>query len=370
MCPKVTFIVPCYNLAHVLAECVNSILSQTYRNFEVLIMDDCSPDNTSEVANSFNDSRVKHVRNEKNLRHLANYNKGIDLARGEYVWLISADDLLRKPYVLEKYVALLDEHPEVGYAFCPAISLENGSETELLAFSFHGDQDTIFNGKLFLNKLLESNSVVAASALARKECYEKVSLFPLDMPYAGDWYLWCIFALHYDVAYFAEPMVNYRLHAHSITNILKNEDIDILFNDDMSVLTRIRDNASFENQNAIVLKCNIFLINRYMKQFESRDINRIEDNINECKEILKYGHLGKYDWQELAVRIYTGLADRYYEAGNVAEAKKYYKDALFIDWRLWKSWLKYILLFFGKVGTGMRTLISNVKYSFSHILTL
>lgn len=367
MSPHVSFVVPCYKLAHLLPECIHSILSQTYGDFEIIIMDDCSPDNTPEVARSFGDPRVMHVRNETNLRHLANYNKGVELARGKYVWLISADDRLRKTYVLEKYVSLLDEHPEVGYAFCPAINLENGAETELLQYSSHGDQDTIFKGASFLNRLLEFNCVVAASALARKECYEKISLFPLDMPYAGDWYLWCVFAMHYDVAYFAEPMVNYRQHTQSMTNILKNEDIDILFNDDLSVLTRIRDNARLENKNAIVLKCNMFLINRCMKRFESHDINRIEDLVKECKEIFQNGHLGNYEWHALAVRIYTGLADRYYEAGKVAEAKKYYKDALFIDWRLWKAWLKYILLFFGKTGSGVRALISHLKYQFSHI---
>src|SRR5216684_5652724 len=95
MNPKVSFVIPCYKLAHLLPECVNSILSQTYQDFEVLIMDDCSPDHTPEVARSFRDARVKHIRNEPNLGHLKNYNKGIELARGQYVWLISADDCLR-----------------------------------------------------------------------------------------------------------------------------------------------------------------------------------------------------------------------------------------------------------------------------------
>src|ERR1035437_2272954 len=98
MDPKVTFVVPCYNLAHLLPECINSILTQSYEDFEILIMDDCSPDATPQVAQSFRDPRVKHIRNEKNLKHLANYNKGISMARGAYVWLISADDLLFKPY--------------------------------------------------------------------------------------------------------------------------------------------------------------------------------------------------------------------------------------------------------------------------------
>ena len=65
--PMVSFVVPCHKLAHWLPDCVASILSQTCRDFEVLIMDDCSPDNTSEVARSFQDPRVRYIRNETNL---------------------------------------------------------------------------------------------------------------------------------------------------------------------------------------------------------------------------------------------------------------------------------------------------------------
>src|SRR5262245_48755944 len=107
MSDKVSFVVPCYKLAHLLPECIHSILSQTYEDFEVLIMDDCSPDKTPEIAQSFHDPRVKHVRHEKNLGHHRNYNKGIELAHGKYVWLISADDCLRRPYTLERYVQVM-----------------------------------------------------------------------------------------------------------------------------------------------------------------------------------------------------------------------------------------------------------------------
>src|SRR5262245_13776741 len=80
--PTVSFVVPCYGLAHLLPECVHSILRQSYRDFEVLIMDDCSPDDTATVAKSFRDERVRHIRNEANIGHLRNYNTGISLARG------------------------------------------------------------------------------------------------------------------------------------------------------------------------------------------------------------------------------------------------------------------------------------------------
>ena len=149
MDPKVTFIVPCYNLAHLLPDCVNSILSQTYEDFEILIMDDCSPDATPEVSQSFKDPRVKHIRNETNLRHLANYNKGIGLARGKYVWLISADDRLCQPYILMRYMQLMESHPEIGYAFCPAIGMQDQVETGLLNYSYLGPEDSIIKGQEF-----------------------------------------------------------------------------------------------------------------------------------------------------------------------------------------------------------------------------
>ena len=78
--PRVSFIVPCHRLAHLLADCVGSILSQTFQDLEVLIMDDCSPDHTPEVAATLTDPRVRYIRNEQNLGHLRNYNRGLSLA--------------------------------------------------------------------------------------------------------------------------------------------------------------------------------------------------------------------------------------------------------------------------------------------------
>src|SRR6516225_6045108 len=114
MKPLVSFVVPCYNLGHFLGDCVSSILSQSYEDFEVLIMDDCSPDATAEVARSFKDPRVVHIYNNVNLGHLKNYNKGIMLARGSYIWLISADDRLRRSNALKRYIDFMHHSPQVG----------------------------------------------------------------------------------------------------------------------------------------------------------------------------------------------------------------------------------------------------------------
>src|SRR4051812_41224937 len=104
--PTVSFVIPCYKLGHLVSECLESILSQSYGDWEILLMDDCSPDDTKEVVQSFSDPRIHYIRNERNLGHLRNYNKGIEMSRGKYIWLISADDRLRRPYLLERYVCV------------------------------------------------------------------------------------------------------------------------------------------------------------------------------------------------------------------------------------------------------------------------
>ena len=243
MNPTVSFVVPCYKLAHLLPECLQSILDQTYADLEVLVMDDCSPDNTQEVTQSFSDPRIRYIRNQKNLGHLRNYNEGIAMARGHYVWLISADDRLRRRYIVERYVALMENNPSVGYVFCSGVGLEGDTETGVLPYATHGDTDKIFRDRAFFVRLLESNSVLAASGMVRRECYERLGLFPLDLPYAGDWYLWLLFGLHYDVGYLAEPMVSYRQHSLSMTNTLNEKDPRICTNDDLNVLWRIKRKA-------------------------------------------------------------------------------------------------------------------------------
>src|SRR5688500_2301178 len=128
--PKVSFVVPCYKLAHLLPECLDSILGQTFPDLEILVMDDCSPDNTREVALAYSDPRVRYIRNDPNLGHLKNYNKGISLSKGDYIWLISADDYLRRNYVLASYVAAMEANPEVGYACCTGVGVKDGRETQ------------------------------------------------------------------------------------------------------------------------------------------------------------------------------------------------------------------------------------------------
>src|SRR5260370_18453353 len=239
MDPLVSFVVPCYKLAHLLPQCVNSILAQTYGYFEILIMDNCSPDNTPEVAASFGDPRVQHIRNETNIGHVRNFNKGITMARGKYVWLISPDDWLKGPNTLAHYVDTMNRIPRSGFAFCRAIEVQGSKEIGVALWTNGGKKDRIWDGPSFLMRLIEGDCVVLSSAMVRKECYDKHGMFSLEMPHANDWYLWCVLALHYQVAYLSEPMLYVRIHEESLTSEFNRGGNPICTIDELNVLWRV-----------------------------------------------------------------------------------------------------------------------------------
>ncbi len=240
--PAVTFVVPCYKLAHFLRECVDSILDQEYKDLEVLIMDDCSPDDTAAVAETFRDPRVRYVRNPVNLGHLHNFNRGIDLARGRYLWLISADDRLRSRTALGKLVTLLDSHPDMSFAFSPghflsADGIEGGTQ------GGWGVSDRIFTSAEFFERLIRGNDICTPGALSRKASYYRAGLFPPGLPYAGDWYLWLRFSLMGPVGYNPDPGVHYRQHAGSNTAIYTARRDAVITRDEVEVRWRIRPHA-------------------------------------------------------------------------------------------------------------------------------
>lgn len=333
--PTVSFVVPCYKLGHLLPECLDSILGQSYRQFEVLVLDDCSPDNTAEVARSYQEPRVKYIRNEKNLGHLQNYNHGIAMAKGRYIWLISADDRLRTPNILERYLGVMEKHPQVGYACCPAMSLENGVEAHLEGSI--SKRDTIFPGKTFAKQLVrDGNFVIAASGMVRRHCYEKLGAFPLDLPYAGDWFLWCLFALHYDVAYFGEPMVNYRQHGLSMTNQLTGEHYAVRFKDGLGVLWRIYHEANTLGYADFVRLCRQRIAYQYAHNIVGRRLgsSTFSMTVEEFEDSLDMNATDHADKRAIRARTWEIVADSCFRRRDFEQAQNYYTMARKFDgWR-------------------------------------
>ncbi len=367
--PTVSFVIPCYKLAHLLSECINSILSQTYHDFEVLIMDDCSPDNTADVANSFTDHRIKYIRNDQNLGHLANYNKGIMLSRGKYVWLISADDRLRCLNVLERYVRMMDQHPKVGYVCCPGVGIQDGVETTLIDCGYYGPRDKIFNGRQFIAASLRNGyGLLAPSVMVRKDCYDKISLFPLDMPHQGDWYLWFRWALEYDVAYMCEPMVNYRSHDLNIMKDLLRRVPDTVLKDEVTVLWRTKHDCEQKGFHALADKCEDALTGKYARAAASAIYSDIYSHsgmsISQCDQALRAGASSISEYRRLRGKFFAYIANQHWRHGEFGLARREYAIALRDNWRMPQVWFKILFLLagLGRIGSFLRKVRRGTDY--------
>jgi glycosyltransferase involved in cell wall biosynthesis len=112
--PKVSVLIPTYNYAHYLDETIQSVLNQTFTDFELVIVDNCSTDNTDEVIKKYlTDSRVVYHKNETNIGLIGNWNKCLEFARATYIKFLCADDKFH-PQLLEKYVGVMDHYPSVS----------------------------------------------------------------------------------------------------------------------------------------------------------------------------------------------------------------------------------------------------------------
>lgn len=111
--PKVTVLMPAYNVGKYIRESIDSILKQTYSDFCLLVINDCSTDDTLDVVSCIKDKRITLISNETNLGLAATLNKGLDLIRTEYVARMDGDDIA-EPFWLEKELSILETHPEIG----------------------------------------------------------------------------------------------------------------------------------------------------------------------------------------------------------------------------------------------------------------
>jgi hypothetical protein len=354
--PAVSFVVPCYKLAHLLGDCLESILRQTYADFEILVMDDCSPDHTREVVDAYSDRRIRYVRNEPNLGNLRNYNKGIRLARGRYLWLISADDRLRDPALLARYVRILDSSPQVSFAFCAGVEIDaQGRDTGLRGRV--GPHDQIFAGDDFLRLLLDRNRICTPSVLARRELYLGVGLFPLDLPYAGDWYLWGRFAMAGSVAYVAKPSVDYRLHQAAQTHVYREKALHVMVRDEVAVRWKLLDLLRTTRRHTLAQDCLNAIVDDYADRLRPvRPSEQPELTVDEFEASVARHAAAPRDAAWVRSRTYGIAGDRFHVLGDHAAAAACYATA-WRSARCSKFILKYLLCRLGRHGTRLRGLI-------------
>jgi glycosyltransferase involved in cell wall biosynthesis len=228
--PLVTVCVPSYNYADLLRPCLESVLSQSFRDFELLVVDDASTDDSARVTESFNDPHVRVVRHARNVGAVQTWNHGLALARGEYVGFLCADDCFR-PDKLKYQVATLQLYPQVALVHADGEWMnergekQEGQESSAAFRSVfppevraYLETDHVVRPPLELPRLAAGyNYIHLSSALLRRRAAAEAGGFDPTLPYAADWDLWLRLAAHHGVAYLARPLTAIRLHNRNLT---------------------------------------------------------------------------------------------------------------------------------------------------------
>jgi glycosyltransferase involved in cell wall biosynthesis len=225
----VSVIIPNYNHARYLVERLDSVLNQSFTDIEVLLMDDCSSDDSRSIIEEYaaRDARIRVVLNEQNSGStFKQWNKGIALTQGEYVWLAESDDYA-DPNFLATLVARLDADPEVGLVYCDSFSVdENGALMPVPTWEpFLAEldaqlwkQDFTKEGlELVLRYMSYRNIIPNASAvLLRRTTLAKVGAADESYRVLGDWLFWARILSVSNLAFVARPLNYFRTHRNNV----------------------------------------------------------------------------------------------------------------------------------------------------------
>lgn len=226
---KVSVIIPNYRHARYLKERIDSVLEQTYRDFEVIILDDCSPDDSREIIETYRTrKKIAHiVYNEHNSGStFVQWQKGFDLAQGEYIWIAESDDFA-DPEFLSSCVEQLESDPSCTLAYTESrlVDAESRPMKKRMKGAYSkGSPCDMWEGDDFvLRNMLRCNTIYNASmAVFRK------AAIPADKTYMqfrlnGDWLFWVEIALQGKVAHINAPYNNFRQHEVKVTHTSRTD---------------------------------------------------------------------------------------------------------------------------------------------------
>jgi glycosyltransferase involved in cell wall biosynthesis len=209
--PKVSVIIPAYNAMTYLPETVDSVLAQTFTDFEILIVNDGSSDRIEQWVSQLSDPRIELI-SQVNQGISVAYNTGLAHVQGEYLAFLEADDLWQ-PSKLAQQVLCLDQKPDVGlvYTWTACIDQQGNPLGQIIA--------SHFQGKIW-QPIIEFQEVICnpSSVMVRRSCLDQVGIFDPNLDIALDFDIWVRIAANYPIAVVKEPLTFYRRHASSISS--------------------------------------------------------------------------------------------------------------------------------------------------------
>ena len=246
--PKVSVVMPAYNAEKFINETIDSVLDQTFCDFEFIIINDCSTDDTEQIIQLYSDQRIKYIKNDFNSGIAKTFNKGLDIASGEYIARIDADDICMNDRI-EKQVNFLDRNRHIG-ACGGAIHL----------FGTSGDMGVRHlpvSAKHVKVNMLFNMSIANPSSMMRANIINTYNLrCDPDAEKGEDYDFWVRFADVARISNLPDVLVRYRIHPKQSTVEYKTEQLSVGDNVRKRLLKRLINNvteAEFEIYNRVAL---------------------------------------------------------------------------------------------------------------------
>jgi glycosyltransferase involved in cell wall biosynthesis len=223
--PKVSIVLPSYNYARYMDERIQSLLNQTYGDFELIIVDDASTDNSIEVIKKYEENpkvKTKFFSQNSGLPY-KRWNDGAEMACGEYILFAGAGDACA-PTMLEKLVEKLEANPNVGIAYCQSMQMDSESKLVRSMKKYTDTLDKQRWSKDYVDKgtnecryLAIKNTIPNASAaMMRRQIFNELGGFDETLKLVADWMLWSKILTVADVAFVAEPLNHFRCHSGTV----------------------------------------------------------------------------------------------------------------------------------------------------------
>lgn len=234
--PKISVIVPNYNHSKYLDQRIESILSQTYQDFEIILLDDFSTDDSLQVLNKYKDHpKVSNfIVNKVNSGSVFyQWNKGVFYAKGDFIWIAESDDIA-SPDFLENLIVKLLSDKKIGIAFCQSYKINSCGEIygNWLNHTKEDEQNIFLNsfemnGDVFIKRfMIEQNSIPNASGVVFRKClFQSIDGAPINLKTIGDWSAY-VKMLATSNVYFCHKELNYfRMHENSCVAISSKSDL-------------------------------------------------------------------------------------------------------------------------------------------------
>jgi glycosyltransferase involved in cell wall biosynthesis len=209
MSPNLSVIMPVFNGEKYLREAIESILAQTYDNFELIIINDGSTDASEEIIQTYDDSRIIYIKNPENYKLIKTLNIGFSIAKGCYIARMDADDISHLDR-LQKQVQFLDVNEEYGLVGSGVNLLNGENKSQLL---YHTDHESLKFALAFYCPFIHPSVMIRSSVLLNVDC-----VFDSNYVHAEDYELWTRLAFKTKMANLPEYLLNYRIHDEQISS--------------------------------------------------------------------------------------------------------------------------------------------------------